>query len=355
MRPRCPLKSPIHWRPGIGQPADLSRSIVRFVGSGMSRRYINQLSECEEIDEVFVASEKQLRPNRNGNLYLQLRLSDRTGTLNAMMWNANNSIYHAFENGDFVQVQGTAQLYNGNMQIIVNHIDTAEPRNVNEDDFVHLGEGRRDDLLTRLREILRGLEDYHLRSLAECFLVDEELMSKFVAAPAGIKHHHAYSGGLLDHVCSLLELILVVAPRYPSINQEMLLMGGFLHDLGKIDELTYDRGLGYSDEGQLVGHLVQGVSILERKIVEFEQLEKETFPTELAMQLKHMIVSHHGKLEFGSPKVPMTLEATALHYLDDLDAKLYGFESLMREDYNTDSQWTTYQPQIGRKLYKPVK
>jgi 3'-5' exoribonuclease len=318
----------------------------------MARRFINQLGERDEIDEVFLASEKQLRPNRNGNLYLQLRLSDRTGTVNAMMWNANEGVYQAFENGDFVHVQGTAQVYNGNMQIIVNQIDAAEPRNINQDDFVHLTESRLEVLKCRTRSILLGLTDPDLLRLAERILADEVLMERLAMAPAGIKNHHAYSGGLLEHVVQLLELILAVVPQYPQLNRDLLLMGGFLHDIGKVDELTYDRGLGYSDEGQLVGHLVQGVTILERKLLEIEQAGGEPIPARLAMQLKHMIVSHHGKLEFGSPKVPMTLEAIALHYLDDMDAKLHGFEQLMREDANIDSAWTVYHPQLGRKLFK---
>jgi 3'-5' exoribonuclease len=318
----------------------------------MTRRFINQLGEREEIDEVFLASEKQLRPNRNGNLYLQLRLSDRTGTVNAMMWNANESVYQAFENGDFVRVLGTAQLYNGNMQIIVNQIDAAERRIINHEDFVHLTEARREALRLRVRMILQGLGDPDLRRLADAFLADEPLMARLAMAPAGVKHHHAYSGGLLEHIVQLLELILAVAPQYPQLDRDLLVMGGFLHDIGKVDELTYDRGLGYSDEGQLVGHLVQGVSILERQLLQLERSSGEPFPPRLAMQLKHLIVSHHGKLEFGSPKVPMTLEAIALHYLDDLDAKLHAFEQLMREDANVDSAWTVFHPQLGRKLFK---
>ena len=138
--------------------------------------------------------------------------------------------------------------------------------------------------------------------------------------------------GLLEHVVDLMEVVRAIVPQYPQLNADLLLMGAFLHDIGKIDELIADKGLAYSDEGQLVGHLVQGVTILERKIQEVERMSQEEFPTSLAVQLKHMIVSHHGKLEFGSPKVPMTLEALALHYLDDLDAKLHSFEQLIRED-----------------------
>lgn len=171
-------------------------------------------------------------------------------------------------------------------------------------------------------------------------------------APAGIKHHHAYAGGLLQHVVCLMELVQLVAPCYPQVHADLVLMGAFLHDIGKVDELTYDRVLGYSDEGQLVGHLVQGVLLLEQKVREAELWAGEPIPAEVVLDLKHMIVSHHGKLEFGSPKVPMTLEAVLLHYLDDLDAKLHSFDQLIKEDANVHSDWTVYHVPFGRKLYK---
>lgn len=318
----------------------------------MTRRFINQLGDREEINEVFRASDKQLRPNRNGHLYLQLRLSDRTGTINAMMWNANDRIYQAFDNGDYVHVQGSSQIYNGSLQVIIQHIDAADQRNVNEADFVLLSEVERSRLLQRLQAMLRGMKSVSLRNLAEAFFADREFMERFLEAPAGIKHHHAYAGGLLQHVVCLMELVQLVVPRYPQVHADLVLMGAFLHDIGKVDELTYDRALGYSDEGQLVGHLVQGVILLEQKVREAELLVGEPIPGEVVLQLKHMIVSHHGKLEFGSPKVPMTLEAVMLHYLDDLDAKLHSFDQLIREDANVDSDWTVYHAPIGRKLYK---
>jgi 3'-5' exoribonuclease len=320
----------------------------------MTRQFISQLGDRDEVNEVYLASEKQLRPNRNGDLYLQVRLSDKTGLVNAMMWNATDGIYSGFENGDYVDVHGKSQVYNGNMQVILTQIERAKQGSVDESAFSHIGPESIEVMARRLAEILRGLEDVHLRNLAECFLMDESFQNKFNAAPAGIKNHHAYAGGLLQHVVGLLELALSVVPHYPMLRKDLLLMGVFLHDIGKIDELTYDRALGYSDEGQLVGHLVQGVSILDDKIREAEELANEKFPPDVAMQLRHMIVSHHGKLEFGSAKVPMTLEAVALHYLDDMDAKLFTFEQLMREDVNTDSNWTVYHPALARKLYKSV-
>jgi len=318
----------------------------------MNRRFINQLGENESVDEIFLVSEKQLRTNRNGNLYLQVRLADKTGSVTAMLWNANDRIYSSFNNGDYLHVQGSTQFYNGTLQMILNRVDTVIPDKVVEADFVTLTDRQIDQLTARLAEMLRGIRNFHLRNLAECFLIDDRFLGQFVAAPAGIKHHHAYRGGLLEHVLSLMEVVALVAPRYEDVDPDLLLMGAFLHDIGKIEELTYERDLGYSDEGQMLGHIVLGVGLLDEKLREAERLSSEPFPPELALRLKHMIVSHHGEYEFGSPKLPMTPEAIALHFLDNLDSKLHTVRQLMREDANSDSNWTPYQASLGRKFYK---
>lgn len=318
----------------------------------MSRKSITQLGENENVNEVYIASSKQLRPNRQGNLYLQMQLSDKTGIVNAMMWNANESIYKKFEDGDYVKIQGTSQFYNGAMQVIVTHVERIDPSQVDEADFMQLSPQKVEELLKDLATQLRAIRNIHLRNLAECFLIDEDLIAKFRKSPAGVKNHHAYEGGLLDHVVSLLHLCKAVAPFYPQVDEDLLVLGVLFHDLGKVDELSTDKGLAYSDEGQLIGHLVSGVSIVDRLIVEAEKLSGEPFPVELGLRIKHMVVSHHGRLEYGSPKVPMTAEALALHYLDSLDAHMHGFDRLLADDANSDSRWTSYSPQFGRKLYK---
>ncbi len=318
----------------------------------MTRQFVSQLSEHETIDQVFLANDKQLRANRNGNLYLQVRLSDKTGSLTGMMWNASEGTYEGFVNGDYIRVQGTTQLYNGTLQMIVNRMERVEIYRIDETDFVTLTTSEVDRLTRRLCELLRGIRNYHLRNLAECFLVDDEFMRRFIAAPAGVKHHHAYRGGLLEHVISLMEVALIIAPRYPALDSDQLLFGAFLHDMGKTVELTYERDLGYSDAGQLLGHLVIGVEMLAEKVREAEKLSGDAVPTELFLRLKHMILSHHGEYEYGSPKLPMTLEAIALHYLDNLDAKMHSISQLMRDDTNTDSNWTPFLSHLGRKLFK---
>ncbi|MCR4415378.1 MAG: OB-fold nucleic acid binding domain-containing protein, partial [Thermoguttaceae bacterium] len=282
----------------------------------MRRRFVNELGEQESVAQVFRIGEKQLRPNRNGNLYLQFELSDRSGSVGARMWNASESLYRSIENGDYVYVEGTTQLFQGAMQLIATRLQKMEPSEVNEEDFTPLAAVDVDKLALRLGELLRSMGNPHLRNLAECFLLDEDFMRRLTRAPAGVKHHHAYFGGLLEHIVNLMEVTVRIAPCYPQLDRDLLLMGAFLHDVGKVDELTYDRDLAYSDEGQLIGHLVIAVSLLESKVREAEKLSGETVPAELVLQLKHMIVSHHGEYEYGSPKLPMTLEAEQGHRLE---------------------------------------
>jgi 3'-5' exoribonuclease len=318
----------------------------------MRRRYVNELHEQETINQVFRAAEKQLRPNRNGNLYLQMELSDRTGAIGARMWNASESLYRTFDNGDYLLIEGTTQLFQGAKQLIVSRLTKVEPSEVNEDEFTPVAAVDVDKLVVRLGEILRGITCPHLHSLAECFLMDEEFMRQFSRAPAGIKLHHAYLGGLLEHVVGLLEVVVRIAPCYPQLNRDLLLMGALLHDASKVHELSYDREFAYTDEGQLVGHVVMAVSLLEGKIREAERLSGEPFPKETALRLKHLIVSHHGEYDYGSPKLPMTLEAVALYCLDNLDAKIAAFTQQLRDDPNVDSPWTGFNPNLGRKLFK---
>jgi 3'-5' exoribonuclease len=321
----------------------------------MARRYVNELTHQESVDQIFLVSNKQLRPNRNGNLYLQVDLSDRGGSISGRLWNASENIYRGFEDGDYVRVEGTAQIYQGAMQMIVTHISRALSGEVDPEDFMPLVAVDIDRLAARMRELLRGMKNHHLRAIAECFLMDDELMRMLSLAPAGVKNHHAYHGGLMEHITNLMESCTRVAPLYPALDADLLLTGAFLHDLGKVDELSYQRGFAYTDEGQLIGHLVMAVGMLDAKVRQAEELSGEPIPQEIVLRLKHMIVSHHGEYEYGSPKLPMTLEAVALNLLDNLDAKLHSFEQQMRDDPNVESPWTLFNANLGRKLYKGFK
>ena len=208
-----------------------------------------------------------------------------------------------------------------------------------------------DALVRRMREILFGMSNHHLRALVECFLIDDIFMRKFLAAPAGVRKHHAYRGGLVEHVTTLLTSAQRISDLYPKLDRDLLLTGIFLHDLGKVDELSYDHVFQYTDSGQLVGHVVMGVCLLREKLRKVVELLGEPFPDELRLRLEHMIVSHHGSYEYGSPKLPMTLEAVALHYLDSLDAKLAEFTREL-EDGAKSATWTAYDPSLNRRIFR---
>jgi 3'-5' exoribonuclease len=318
----------------------------------MSRRYVNQLANGESVDELFLVADKQLRANRQGNLYLHLELRDKTGTLGARFWNATESIAGLFEPGDFLHVRGKIQVFQGALQMIVSHLEVADSSRVLPEDFLPQCTQDVARLTARLRQILVSMSNPHLRALAECFLIDDEFMRKFTTAPAGIKNHHAYHAGLLEHVVTLLGVADAIAGFYPELDRDLLLMGVFLHDIGKVDELSYDRAFAYTDEGQLLGHLVMGVIMLRAQVERASELLGEQFPPELRLRLEHMIVSHHGSHEFGSPKLPMTPEAMALHYLDNLDAKIHTFTREIRDDPGRESNWTPFNQHLGRRLFK---
>ena len=167
-----------------------------------------------------------------------------------------------------------------------------------------------------------------------------------------MKNHHAYLGGLLEHVVGVMESAMRISVGYPQVDRDLLLCGAFIHDIGKLKELSYTRDFEYTDEGQMLGHLVIAVGMLEAKVAEAEKLSGESFPTETMLRLKHMLVSHHGSYEHGSPKLPMTIEATMLYFLDNLDSKVNAFGQLIKDDPNVDSNWTHYFPNLGRKLFK---
>ncbi len=317
-----------------------------------TRRYVNQLTHGDSVDEVFLVADKQLRANRQGNLYLHLDLRDKTGAISARLWNASESLARRFEPGDYLQARGKIQVFQGALQIILAHIEVVNPSDVEPGEFLPQSARESGKLLARLREVMLGVGNPFLRALVECFLIDDEFVRKFTSAPAGIKNHHAYPAGLLEHVVTMLNVADRIADLYPEVDRDLLLCGIFVHDIGKIDELTYERTFGYSDEGQLVGHLVMGVSMLREVVKKTADLMGEPFPDELRLRLEHMIVSHHGTYEFGSAKLPMTPEAIALHHIDNLDAKIHLFTREIRDDPSKESNWTPFHPSLGRKLYK---
>lgn len=318
----------------------------------MPRVFVNQLADGTPVEEVFLLADRQLRANRHAETYLLTQLRDKTGQVSGLLWNVSESASSQFQPGDYVKVRGKAQLFQGNLQLILNRIDKVSSESVDVEDFIQETSVNTGRLLRRMREILLTIDDTPIRALMECFLDDETLMGQMALAPAGIRLHHAYSGGLLEHIVNLLETVVRIADLYPKVDSRLLLAGVFLHDIGKVRELEYDTVFGYTDEGQLIGHLIQGVEMVNEKLPEAEERLGQKFPVETLLRIKHMLVSHHGTYEFGSPKLPMTPEAIALHHLDNLDAKVNEFSTLISSDPNSQSSWTPYQATMQRKIYK---
>ena len=318
----------------------------------MSRRLITELPPQCQIDQTFLATHKQLRPNRNGQLYIQVELADKSGTITGRLWNASDDDFGGFEDGDYVRVEGHTQLYSGSLQLIIASIERADPRTIDESEFLVLSKHDLVRLEAELNAILATITSAPLKALADELLADGPLMEAFRRTPAGVKHHHAYAGGLLDHVVNLLRLADRVAPLYPALDRNLLLVGVLVHDIGKTQELESLQGFSYTDVGQLLGHVLLGLEIVDAKIRAIEARTGQRFEPEAAVRVKHMIASHHGQYEFGSPKLPMTLEAMALHHLDHLDAKMAGTIQLLQNEATAEDGWTQYQQSLGRKFFR---
>lgn len=317
----------------------------------MARRFVASLGDGESVEDVFLVADKQLRVNRNGQSFILMDLQDRTGSISARLWNAGENLFRGFEAGDFLLVKGKVQLFQGALQMIASQIEKFDAARVNRVDFMPHTEQDVNKLLEKLRGYLFKLGNHHLKALAQSYLMDDQFMAGFTRTPAGVKVHHAYVGGLLEHVVSMMDVADRILPLYPDVNRDLLLIGIFLHDTGKVRELAYESAFGYTDEGQLLGHLSIGLEMMLARIEAVEGLTEEKFPRELLLRLQHMILSHHGSLEFGSPKVPMTPEAVALHAIDTLDTRIHITLREIKDD-RTSSRWTPYNNAMQRRLFK---
>jgi len=315
------------------------------------RQYIGSLNDGESVNEIYLVAEKALRTNRNGQPYIQIELRDRTGCITGRFWNAGEPQFRTFEPGDYLRIKGKVQVFQNALQMILAGFDRVMETDVDVNDFLPHADADISQLLDRLRTMLRSINNRHLKALVESFLIDDEFVKDFAAAPAGVKNHHAYIGGLLEHVVTLLEAADRLAPLYPFVDRDLWLAGIFLHDIGKIRELGYQGSFSYTDEGQLVGHLSIGVDMLNEKVSRAAELIGEPFPRELLLRLQHVILSHHGSYEFGSPKLPMTPEAVAVAALDNLDAKLNLIAAELEAD-RSNSAWTAYHPTMQRRFFR---
>ena len=320
----------------------------------MARRSITDLKAGERIeDEVFLIRSKDLRTTTQGGLYIHAVLMDRTGQLVARAWQATEEMFHSMPEGGFMRFKGRTENYKGNMQFIIDAVRPAEPGSFEFADFLPVTKNDINKMWKRVVEILRGIKNPDLAALVQEFVADEELMTRFRKAPAAATMHHAYIGGLLEHTLALLEVALVVIPLYPKLSLDLVLAGMFLHDIGKSSELSYETAIGYTDDGQLLGHIVQAVTWIEKKVDAMVKRTGRPFPERLRWMLEHIILSHHGRYEFGSPKLPAIPEAVAIHHLDNLDAKVHMFLAEIENDRDPASHWTNFNKALETKVFKP--
>lgn len=309
--------------------------------------FVRDLQPNQLCRSTFLVNSKEVRQKKTGEPFLSLSLGDKTGDIDSKMWDNVSDVLEHFVAGDFVRVKGVMSLYNGRPQFTVHTLDRVDDSEVSLGDFFATSARDSAEMYQELCGVIAGISNPHLRNLLEAFFADESLRSRFLRAPAAKQIHHAYLGGLLEHVLSLCALCRLVAPHYPTVDADLVLTGAILHDIGKVEELTYDRGLGYSSVGQLIGHISIGVRYLHEKL----RLVPD-FPPALAVLVEHMILSHHGKLEFGSPKIPLLPEALLLHYLDDMDSKMEAMRAQLERDEKSDGTFTAYNYALERATLK---
>ncbi|MHB8137286.1 MAG: 3'-5' exoribonuclease YhaM family protein [Smithellaceae bacterium] len=310
--------------------------------------YLQDIKQGDKIASSFLAAEKSMAFSQKGSAYLNVRLKDKTGEVDGKVWDNAAEWDRVFKKGDVIYIEGRAQSYRNTLQISIISIKPCAPDDIDPSDYLPVSKM---DTQAMFRDILTYMDTISsepIKELLAAFLHDEKTAELFRRAPAAKGFHHIYLGGLLEHTLSVVRLLDKAADHYPQLNRDLLIAGGILHDIGKIYEFSYDSLIAYSDEGRMIGHLVMGVEMINKKIEAIPD-----FPPQTALALRHIILSHHGEFEYGSPKRPKTMEALVIHFMDDLDAKLNAFQSFIAADAaNTDSEWTTYNRFFERYLFK---
>jgi 3'-5' exoribonuclease len=306
--------------------------------------------ENKIVTATFVVVSKQIKPKKTGEPYLALTLGDRTGQLEAKMWDNVEDVLEAFEQDDFLKIKGLVNKYKNRFQLTIHKLRKLGEGEIDFSDYLPKTAKNIDELWQALVALVASINNPYLKSLLQAFMADSEIAAAYRNAPAAKTLHHAYIGGLLDHVVSLMRSCDLVCRNYPQVNRDLLIAGAFLHDIGKIHELAYNRSFSYTTRGQLLGHMVIELEMLQGKLALVPD-----FPPELKAMLEHLIISHHGQYEFGSPKLPMFPEALLLHYMDDLDSKMEAMRAHFEREADLESPWTSYNASLGRPLLNSAK
>ena len=317
----------------------------------MAHLFIKDIKPGMQLNEVYMVTQPVLRNTTRGDLYIAMYLSDRTGKVNARMWQATQAIYNSLPSEGFVQIRGKSELYQNAMQLVVNDIVVVDADKVDLADYMPRTDKDIAQMFTELKAMLEPISHAGLKALVAEFLADTDLMRQFCTAPGGMQIHHAYLGGLLEHTHSMMKVTISILPHYPKIQADLILAAIFLHDIAKTTELAYKMGFSYTDTGQLLGHLVLGVEMINDKAAEIAQ-KGTPIDQDVLDCLLHIVVSHHGSGEFGSPKTPATAEAFMVNYIDNLDAKMNQVANLIDNDPG-NTNWTAYQRPLETRLYRP--
>jgi 3'-5' exoribonuclease len=312
----------------------------------MKTSFVSDLATEQSITTFFLVHEKEIRNTREGKQYLRLELGDRSGTIEARMWDQFEAAAKDVSRDDFVKVQARVEIYRNKPQLSLQNLRRAKPEEVDLADFLPHTKEDVGKLWARLLEYTNSIKDEWLKKLVLAVVNDPAIAAKYKRAPAAKVMHHAYLGGLLEHVVGLCGLAKRIAEHYPELNADLLLTVALLHDVGKLDELCYDRAIGYTVEGQLLGHIVMELETVTKAMDSIEG-----FPANLKTVVQHLLISHHGQYEFGSPKLPMIREALAFHYLDDLDSKLAAVRAALALD-SGEEDWSAYSGALGRKFLR---
>lgn len=312
----------------------------------MRKQYISELSAGSAIDEVFLLSERNVAHKKDGNPFMTVTLSDRTGQVKGVVWDQVERISAAAAEGDFVHVRAQVGEYRGSLQLVVKDMLKIPADQVDAADFLPTTSRDVSKMFDRLCEMTGQMQNPHLKALFAAFWDDADFVAAYTRAPAAKHMHHAYIGGLLEHTLSMAVLAGMIAGHYGGVDRDLLLAGVILHDVGKVRELEYARRIDYTDEGRLLSHIVIGLSMLDEKLKALPD-----FPQPLAHLLKHMIVSHHGAREYGSPEPPKTIEAVLLNYIDEMDSRVNSVREYVAKDASEGS-WTPYHRLLERHFYK---
>ena len=309
--------------------------------------YLKDIKQGDKVVSSFLVTEKNMAFSQKGFPYLTVRLRDKTGEIESKVWDNTVEFDRRFKKGDIISIEGRAASYRNAIQISITDINKISWDEIEPADYLPAVKADVNVMFSEITGCIEKVNDKYLQALLNAFFQEEETISLFKRAPAAKGFHHIYLGGLLEHTLSVVRLLEKVSDHYPDLNKDMLITGGILHDIGKIYEFSYNSIIDYSDEGRLIGHIVMGVEMINKKIAAIDG-----FPQQSALELRHIILSHHGEFEFGSPKRPKTLEALVVHYIDDLDAKFNAFKTFITDSTNPDSDWTTYNRFLERFLYK---